>query len=211
MRASHRIVRHTGPDRAIHWLAAASVLSLLGTAFLPILGMEFAWLTLHWVSGFVLIAIILIHVVRAAFWQDLRSMWIDGRDLKDAFAIFRSTARIGGPPPGKPGKYSIAQKFIHLCFTVVILAAAVTGGLMMVKIDTPWWDRNPYWLGEATWGAIYALHGLAALSLITMVMAHVYFALRPEKWSFMRSMVLGWISGDEYRNQHDTQRWRIEE
>ncbi len=47
------------------------------------------------------------------------------------------------------------------------------------------------------------LHDLAALTLITMVMMHVYFALRPEKWSFTRSMIRGWITRDEYSEHHD--------
>jgi cytochrome b subunit of formate dehydrogenase len=205
-----RIVRHAGLDRAIHWIAAVSVLALLFTAFLPILGIEFAWVTIHWVAGFVLIAIVAVHVVRAVMWQDLRSMWIDSRDLSDAAAIVRRTWRLPGEPPGKPGKYSFAQKLIHLAFTVVVLAAAVTGALMMVKIDTPWWERNPYWLSDGQWGVVYVVHGLAALCLVTMVMAHVYFALRPEKLHFTRSMILGWITRAEYRDEHDPNRWQVD-
>ena len=205
-----RIVRHAGLDRSIHWLAAASVLTLLFTAFLPILGIEFAWVTIHWVAGLVLIAIVVVHVVRAVVWQDRRSMWFDRRDLRDAVAILQRTWRMGGEPPGRPGKYSFAQKLIHLAFTVVVLAAAVTGALMMVKIDTPWWQRNPYWLSDGQWGVVYVVHGLAALCLVTMVMAHVYFALRPEKLHFTRSMILGWITRAEYRAEHDPNRWQVD-
>ena len=50
-----RVVRHVGLDRAIHWVVAASVITLLATGFLPILGLEFAWVTIHWAAGFVLI------------------------------------------------------------------------------------------------------------------------------------------------------------
>jgi cytochrome b subunit of formate dehydrogenase len=206
-----RIVRHTGPDRTIHWIIAASVLTLLGTAFLPILGVKFAWVTAHWIAGFVLAAIVLVHIVRALFWQDLRLVWIDLRDFRDAAAAARMTLRLGGARPGKAGKYSLAQKFIHLAFTVVILVAIGTGAIMMVKVDTPWWDRNPYWLTDANWGIVYVLHGLAALFLVTMVIAHVYFALRPEKWQFMRSMILGWITRKEYQDQHDPSRWQVKE
>ena len=54
--------------------------------------------------------------------------------------------------------------------------ACITGAMMMVKIDTPWWERNPYWLSDEAWGVVYVLHGLSALLLITMVMTHIYFA-----------------------------------
>jgi cytochrome b subunit of formate dehydrogenase len=82
---------------------------------------------------------------------------------------------------------------------------------MMVKIDTPWWDRNPYWLRDETWGIVYLIHDFAALSLVTMVIAHVYFALRPEKLFFTRSMLLGSITREEYAEHHDPSRWRVDQ
>ena len=81
---------------------------------------------------------------------------------------------------------------------------------MLVKIDTPWWERDPYWLSESTWGVIYILHDLAALLLVIMIMMHVYFALRPEKLFFARSMILGWITGGEHAAHHDPKRWRAD-
>jgi len=206
-----RIVRHRLPDRLIHWLAAVAVLVLLATAFLPIAGIEFGWVTIHWSAGWVLIAVVLLHILRASFWQDFRSIWIGAADLRDALAILRKTLHLSDSPARRPGKYSFAQKFIHLAFTIVLLAAMITGSLMMVKIDTPWWDRNPYWLGDASWGVVYVVHGLAALFLVTMVMAHVYFALRPEKWLFTRAMLAGWITREEYNRHHDPERWQVKE
>jgi len=183
---------------------------LLATAFLPILGLEFAWVTLHWTTGIVLAATVLVHVVRALFWQDLRSMWIGVRDLRDGIQLAKWSLRRSHIPPGLAGKYSLAQKTIHHAFSVVVLTTVVTGGLMLVKIDTPWWERNPYWLGEDTWGVIYVLHDVTALLLITMVMAHIYFALRPEKLFFTRAMILGWITQDEHASHHDPERWRAD-
>ena len=205
-----RLVRHSLIDRVLHWATAVSVVILIATAFLPILGVEFAWVTVHWVTGIVLAAVILIHVVRALFWQDLGSMWIGLRDLRDGIQLAKWAFRFSDIPPALAGKYSLAQKAIHHIFTVVILTTLVTGGLMLVKIDTPWWERDPYWLGEDTWGAIYVLHDLAALLLVTMVMAHVYFALRPEKLYFTRSMIMGWITRDEHAAHHDPERWRVD-
>jgi cytochrome b subunit of formate dehydrogenase len=206
-----RVVRHAGVDRLIHWLIAACVFVLLATAFLPILGVEFAWVAIHWWTGFVLIAAVLAHVARSLTPRRLGRIWIGTRDITEALAILRKTLRLSVEPVPKPGKYSFAQKFIHLAFGVVVLAAIVTGAMMMVKIDTPWWDRDPYWLSDASWGIVYVVHGLAALLLITMVMSHIYFAVRPEKTMFLRSMVLGWITRDELRRQHDPARWQVEE
>lgn len=206
-----RIVRHRLVDRVFHWLTAACVLTLLGTSFLPILGLEFPWVMVHWLTGVVLIAAVLFHTLRAALFQSLRSIWIGRTDLADVAALVRWNLRVDRRPPAKPGKYSVAQKLIHHLFTLVVLTAAGTGALMLTKIDSPWWQRNPYWLSSSTWGVIYVLHDLAALALVTMVMTHIYFALRPEKLLFTRAMLLGWISRKEYAANHDPARWRVPE
>ena len=46
-----KIVRHTGAARMFHWVMAAAMLALLITGFFPIVGLEFSWLTIHWVSA----------------------------------------------------------------------------------------------------------------------------------------------------------------
>src|SRR2546423_8419464 len=79
--AMDRIQRHKPIDRAYHWLMAAAMLILLVTAFLPILGIKFAWVDIHWITGLVLTVIVLFHIVRASFWQNFWSMMIDGADL----------------------------------------------------------------------------------------------------------------------------------
>jgi cytochrome b subunit of formate dehydrogenase len=149
--------------------------------------------------------------VRASLRQSLRSMLIGPRDLRDLVAIAKWNLRLASGAPPRPGKYSLAQKLIHLSFALVLLAASVTGAMMLLRIDTPWWRRNPYWLAEPTWGAVYVVHGLAALLLVTMIIAHVYFALRPEKLLFTRAMIRGWITRAEYETHHDPSRWRAEE
>ena len=92
---------------------------------------------------------------------------------------------------------------------VVVLAIVATGLLMLSKIDTPFWRRNPYWLADAQWGMIYAIHGLCAMAMITLIMVHVYFAVRPEKLWMTRSMFHGWISREDYLRHHDPQRWPV--
>lgn len=184
---------------------AVAVLVLLGTGFLPLLGIRFAWVTIHWVAGVVLLVLVIAHIVRALFWQNWRDMWISTRDLRDSAANRRWLA--GGPPPPRAGKYLVSQKLYHLGISVVLLATIVTGALMMVRVDTPFWERNPYWLSDASWGLIYVVHGFAALASITMLMLHVYFALRPEKFQFLRSMIAGWITQEEHGKYHDPERW----
>ena len=204
-----KVVRHALVDRAVHWISAACVLTLLATAFLPILGLPFGWVTIHWVTGLVLIVAVLLHIVRVLWRRTLASMWVGSADVGDALAVGRATLRLR-TVVRKVGKYSTAQKLIHHAFAVLVLTTIVTGALMLARIDTPWWQRNPYWLADATWGVVYVLHGLAALVLITMVMMHVYFALRPEKWLYTRSMIRGWITRREFDEHHDPARWQVE-
>ena len=205
-----RLVRHALLDRLLHWLTAACVITLLATAFLPILGIEFAWVTIHWVTGLVLTASVAAHIFRALLFKPLATMWIGRRDVSDAVRVAKWSLRLDDRPPPLPGKFSLAQKAIHFLFSVVVLTTIVTGFLMLVKIDTPWWERDPYWLDEAIWGAVYVLHDLAALLLVTMVLLHIYFALRPEKLFFTRSMIVGWITRNEHSAHHDAERWQPE-
>ena len=51
------------------------------------------------------------------------------------------------------------------------------------------------------------LVGATTLGLIVLTALHVYFALRPEKRFYTRSMISGWISEDEHRANHDPGRW----
>ena len=56
--SGERVLRHHLADRLYHWTMAAALLTCLFTAFLPILGWKFAWVTAHWIAGIVLTAAI---------------------------------------------------------------------------------------------------------------------------------------------------------
>lgn len=195
-----RIQRHALIDRLLHWLFAASILFLLGTGFLPILGIQFEWVTLHWGAGLLLLVFLAVHMWRAWIKTQFRKIWFGIADVRLALS--------GNE---KPGKYSPAQKMMHFGVTVMVLATLVTGLIMMVKVDTPFWERNPYLLDSEVWGVIYVVHGFAALFLITTVMLHIYFAVRPEKLMYLRAMFGGNMSKDELEKNHDTAKWSGDE
>ena len=54
---------------------------------------------------------------------------------------------------------------------------------------------------------MFVLHGFAGLISITMVMVHIYFAIRPEKLYMTRSMLRGWITREEFEENHDPELW----
>ena len=205
---SSRVRRHALVDRLYHWLMAIVVFVLLGTAFLPILGVKFQWVEIHWISGVLLALLVVFHIARALIWLDWRSMLIWIPDANDLWHDMRHTLTGGAAPPARPGKYNALQKLYHLGIAILVLAVVVSGLLMLLKIDTPLWRRNPYWFSNDTWGIIYAVHGFAAMAMVTLVMIHIYFALRPDEWYLTRSMFRGWISRKEYSDHHDAERWK---
>jgi cytochrome b subunit of formate dehydrogenase len=198
-----RITRHGPLARAVHWIAAAAVLGLLGTAFLPILGLKFPWVAPHWILGLILTAVVLVHLVSVALRGSWRTMGLGGRDIGRLAAAVRP-----GGSPRKPGKYTLAQKLMHNAVAVAAVVVIATGLLMMARIDTPFWERNPYLLRTQQWGVIYVLHGFAALSFVSLVILHIYFALRPEKGFYLRAMALGWMTRAEQEANHDVSLWR---
>lgn len=191
--AGGRVMRHAGADRAFHWITAATMLVLLATSLLPVVGIRFAWVEIHWIAGLVLAAAVLFHLVRALFFQRVRIIVPRPSDV----------AELRG---ARPGKYTLAQKLMHAAVAVMLLTAIVTGVLLMIKAGTPLFERDPYVFSVRTWGVLTVLHDLAAFGSLFLVMLHIYFSLRPEKRMYLRAMVRGWVTREELRAHHDAER-----
>ncbi len=82
-----------------------------------------------------------------------------------------------------------------------------TGIVMMWRMRTGLVERNPYLFSDVTWGLTYVLHGLMGVGFVGLVIAHIYFALRPEKLWITKSMIFGTITRREYLEHHDPDRW----
>ena len=72
------VKRHSLAARMFHWVMAASMFTLLFTAFLPIAGFKFAWVQCHWIAGIVLTVSIVFHIFHATFLLDFWSIWMTG-------------------------------------------------------------------------------------------------------------------------------------
>ena len=202
------ISRHSFMARMFHWVMAASMLVLLFSAFLPIVGVRFAWLQWHWIAGLVLTGAIIYHIIHATFFMDFWSIWVGPKDIPEIKAeLMAELGRETNAP--KPAKYPMGNRLYHLAIVVVGLSASVTGLVMMPRVRTPIFDRNPYILADATWGFTYVLHGACGIALIGLVIAHVYFALRPEKWWITKAMIFGAITRRQYLEHHDPKRWNV--
>jgi formate dehydrogenase subunit gamma len=202
-----RIERHTFMARMFHWVMSASMFVLLFTAFLPIVGVRFAWVTWHWIAGLVLTGSIIYHIIHATFFLDFWSIWVGPKDIPELKTeIQREMGREDVPGP-RPGKYPLGNRLYHLAVMVAGLAVIVTGILMMARIRNTLIERNPYWISDPAWGVTYVLHGLAGVGFVGLVIAHIYFALRPEKLWITKSMIFGTITRREYLEYHDPDRW----
>jgi formate dehydrogenase subunit gamma len=203
-----RIPRHSFMARLFHWVMAASLFVLLFTAFLPIGGIKFAWVTWHWIAGLVLTTSIIYHIIHATFWLDFWSIWVGPKDIPEFKAEL--LRELGKEVPGpKAGKYPLANRLYHLAIVVVGLGSVITGILMMTRVRTPFLTRNPYIMSDGAWGWTYVLHGLTGVTLVGLVIAHVYFAVRPDKWWITNGMLFGWINRRSYLEYHDPQRWNV--
>ncbi len=204
-----RIPRHSLVARLFHWIMAAAMFTLLFTAFLPKVGVQFDWVTYHWIAGAVLTVSIIFHIIHATFWLGFWAIWPDKTDLLDAWRRLRRFVRLPAPPPRRFAKYPLENKLYHGAILVTGLSAIGTGVFMLFRVRTIFFPRNPYLFSDMTWGLMYVLHGLAGVGLITMVMVHVYFAVRPEKLDITKSMLFGSMKREFYLQHYDPQRWRV--
>jgi len=209
-RLPQRVPRHSLAARLFHWIMAAAMFTLLITAFLPKVGVQIDWVTYHWIAGVVLTASILFHIVHASFYLDFWSIWPDKTDLKDAGKRLQRFFGKPAPLPRRSGKYPLDNKLYHAVIVLTGLSVVLTGIFMMFRVRTGILPRNPYLFGDVTWGLMYVLHGLAGISLIALVIVHVYFAVRPEKLPITASMIVGTMSREFYLREHDPERWIVD-
>ena len=168
---------------------------------------RFAWVQWHWIAGILLTASVIFHIFHATFVLDFWSIWVGPKDIPEFKAeMAREMGKeIGGP---KPGKYPLGNRLYHLAVMVAGLLVIGSGIVMMYRMRNGIVDRNPYMFSDLTWGFTYVLHGLMGVGFVGLVIAHIYFALRPEKLWITKSMLFGKISRREYLEHHDPDRWK---
>jgi cytochrome b subunit of formate dehydrogenase len=205
-----RVKRHSLAARTFHWIMAASMLTLLVTAIGPILGFTFNWVEIHWIAGLVLTVSIVYHIIHASVWMDFWSIWLNKEDVSEVIARLKRVMGQSAPAPRKAAKYPWDNKMYHTAIVLSALAVVPTGLFMMKRVETLFFVRNSYLFSDATWGVMYVLHGLSGIGLVGLTLAHVYFAIRPEKLWITKGMVFGDISRQDFLEHHDPQRWVID-
>jgi cytochrome b subunit of formate dehydrogenase len=205
-----KIKRHSLTARLFHLLQSLAMLTLLVTAFLPKAGIQFPWVTYHWIAGLVLSTLIIFHIFHASFVMNFWAIWPDKIDIQDAIRRLKRFRGENAPPPRRFAKYPLENKMYHFAILVSGLTVMITGGFMIFRVRTPFFTRNPYMISDMSVGMMYTLHGLAGIGLIGMIIIHIYFALRPEKFPITKGMIFGEIDKDHYIHHHDPDRWAAE-
>jgi cytochrome b subunit of formate dehydrogenase len=204
-----RVARHGMSARVSHWTLAVATFALLITAFVPMLGLQFPWLTIHWVAGVIFGLYLLYHIVDTAVRLSWGKMWIGLRETGQAIGRTKDFFNRTEDPSKRPGKWGIENKIFHHATAVAGLAVLLTGILMMSRVDTWFWSADPYrWnITDANWGWIFVIHGGSALAFVGLLIAHIYFAVRPDKFYLTLSMIRGWIPRREYLSHFSQERW----
>jgi len=168
---------------------ALSVVVLLVSAFLPIVGVQFDWIPWHWIAGVALTLLVLFHLFRVVLVHGLSSMLPGSDDLREAWSD--TLGKQLSAKQFKPAKYDVYQKSYHWGVALTLLALIGSGLPMLIKLDTVFWQRNPGLLSDVQWGYVYVVHGIASLVLIFMVLLHIYFSLLPEHKKLLAAMLKG--------------------
>lgn len=180
-------VRHHLSDRLFHWVMAVCIFILAGTAFLPIIGIKFNWVPVHWWTGAILVFAVLFHLYRVFAVHGIGAMMPGLDDAREGLQVVlnRETVDL------QPAKYDTFQKMYHWAAALTVIVTIVTGVMMLAKIDTVFWKRSPAIMSDSSWGIIYSIHGLGAMLLLFLVIVHVYFAFLPNHRSLLVSMLKG--------------------
>ncbi len=180
-------VRHKLLDRLFHWVMAGTIIILGVTSFLPILGIRFEWVPIHWPAGVLLTLAILFHLYRVFFVHGIKEMIPGSDDVREVVRDMRNAGHHGLTP----AKYDAFQKGYHSATALTVLALVGTGLLMLFKIDTIFWKRDPSIMSDQSWGIVYVAHGGTAMLLLFLFMLHLYFSFLPEHRAFLVSMIRG--------------------
>jgi cytochrome b subunit of formate dehydrogenase len=208
------VVRHGKSARLSHWTLAAATLTLLITAFVPMLGLQFPWVTLHWIAGVVLSAYIVYHIVDTTVRMSWgKMMWVGPKEIALAVKRTANFFKRAAEPANRTGKWGTENKVFHHLTALAALGVVATGILMMARVDTPWWvaDYARFGFSDAEWGMVFVLHGASAVSFIGLLIAHFYLAARPDKFYLTKSMVTGTITREDYLGHYSPERWPVSE
>lgn len=220
--------RFSMAQRASHWIMAISVFALMVSGFIimnsqvtvrAFLGIS--WLNVHIVSSLVLIGYVGFHLGHVAYKGTWSEMWFGRRDARDLWVRFRNLLNLTEDYP-RQFKYPSAQKLLHWGVTGATLGLILTGLVLLRRVSLqPLWSATREFsvlgirfglgtgdaMGLVSWS--FVLHDFLAIATVSLVMGHIYFALRPNEWAITRSMITGTVDVDHYAEKYSPASWAV--
>jgi cytochrome b subunit of formate dehydrogenase len=150
-------------------------------------------------AGLVLTGTVLFHLFRVFAVHGVGKMMPVPDDVRELLRDVRGAGHAGLTD----AKYDAFQKGYHAAAALAVLVLVLSGLLMLAKIDTSLWRRDPSILSDQTWGIVYVAHGAASMALLFLFILHVYFAILPEHRAFLFSMLNGRGPENARKGIHD--------
>ena len=92
-----KLQRHAVGARGFHCSMSAAMFALLITAFFPLIGIRFPWVTIHWIAGVLLILTLVYHIYHVFARQDFWAMWIGrkaGAQVRDYLSRYEAALAV---------------------------------------------------------------------------------------------------------------------
>ncbi len=198
-----QVRRRDAAQIAYHWVNALSLIALLVSG----LGIYFGWsntaayFAWHLWMAWIFIGALAFHIWYATIRvKHFHRMWTTRQDLRDALSRVRPGASAVEERP-KHAFYKVEQIAFHWVLTALVLGLVVTGFVL--------WNPGrmfigPFWMPWG-WDAVFVarvLHDAFTFILLAFIIAHIYFALIPENWNVLKSIVTGRVRFSEYAKEH---------
>lgn len=223
-----QVERFSVTQRVGHWVMAISIFALMLSGFL-IMNTEVtvnalpgvSWLALHELTGIILIGYTVFHVGHVAAKGTWMKMWFSREDLEDQFVRIKNFLGLTEEYP-RQFEYPGAQKFLHWGVTGATLGLIVTGLVLLRRLNfIGLWEATrefsflgvAFTLGQAgslgliSWS--FVIHDFLAIAMVSLVMGHIYFAIRPQEWEVTRSMITGNVPINMYAEKYDPRSWTV--
>jgi Ni/Fe-hydrogenase 1 B-type cytochrome subunit len=202
--ADARVRRFEVGARLYHWgnLLFVLGLTLSGMAlFSPGALGTAPWLVIHEIFAVAFAAALLLHIVVAPRRGEGRSMWFDGRDVRDLRVIL---ANFLGRTREYPafGKYDPLQK-VHHAFLTLLSAALIGSGAYLFMSAEVWATFSHSWMRS-----MRLVHDLAGFAFLAILLGHLYFGIIRVNWPLLVSMLTGRLRGSSFNLYHDANRWQ---
>jgi cytochrome b subunit of formate dehydrogenase len=200
-----RIPRYEIGARLYHWGNSLFIVGLVASAY-ALFGPRgvdppvWDWLRIHEIFAALFIGGLSIHIVAALTRGQPRTMWFERQDWRDIKLI---VANFVGRTRAYPcvGKYDPFQKIYHACLTLLGTVLIVSGVSMFLSAEVLVTFSHE-WL---RWQRL--AHDLAAVTLVAMIVGHIYFSVSRVNWPKLASMFTGYVSEYAFCLYHTRKRW----